>query len=552
MNNDAFFAMNFAIAVVTLIIMSILAWMIIWAYKEIKNKFPVARKAYQRREGLSRLLANAERNNFKGKTLMLEHFLSTNENAAFEQRVSSQWHSIAKLKERLDEKYNSEFKIDIASRSCNISGDRCDIVFELTVAEPSDYAGTKFFMNFETTQIEVSNNKGRDLLKFKNVEENIHGYTIEDANGNECLEMTYAVNIIYPNDIPEDSAPVRAIFAAINESALDAIDYKSEKEFTRVYRIQSYNGELQLEAIRQETKVYSDEELDTYFAPITMRYQNELHKVSPSAAVELFSIALYNGENVFVRGIMGVGKSTLSQVVINRLSNRHDVIIVKISPTQIEELGSLTVKNWLMRQLSMYEGQRVIIDLDEAEKLLVQDEKGHSKANTFMLELLDGDFKKQTGCSTILTYNINNSEINPAIFRAGRCGVESEVTALTKDMANKAVKMLKNAMPDYIFHENRYNSLCDGANKDSQGREYCPKGFITIADLTKECFKLREYNTLLIAAIRNVSKGVIAPKKHEAPPTPSIPVLPTIPKAPTRKEIPPAVTNAIKEQLKKQ
>jgi hypothetical protein len=250
--------------------------------------------------------------------------------------------------------------------------------------------------------------------------------------------------------------------------------------------------------------------------PFAVTYKGTAHKIKASAFAKLAAEnVLLHGENVQLYGTYGTGKSTMMEMIQYYVSSLANTMVVVLSPTDLSIIQKNSAKflHMLSPDPTDENPTKVVFFIDDAEKALLDQGGVHTEDNTIILALMDGDWKQQLNCSTIMSFNAPKEKLNQGIFRSGRSGLSAEIGPLNTEYAHKAVKALRRELTSKTFDDALFNELLRTDNRLPNGVVYSPSGTITIADLSKACFKNREYTAAVIAAI----KASAEPDIEEAP-----------------------------------
>ena len=432
-----------------------------------------------------------------GETLIAT-WLEAQGNTAYQIRTTS----IRILIDDFIERITEDFHVIVAKNICTMETRSCTLVYELT---PKEGTTTKYYLALSTGEQLSKDSKDRPQYVRKVGNEPIEGDSFVIGSGIQIIMSTAIVD--------GDDDDYRIILNHLRNCEVEYVYYPVDKEVSmqimRLYT--SPSGEMRLNPIWKKSRQISSEMLNATFMPFGVKYQGQSYEISPADFAKIAAEdVLYNGENVQLYGTYGTGKSTILDMIVHYLASRPDVLVIMLTPSQIQELENSTASTTLLKQLTQDPDSenpiKIVFVVDDAEAAMKGDGV-HSNTNTVFLSILDGDFKTQLNCATIMSFNASKSELNQGLFRAGRSGLSAEVKPLDQEQADKAVKVLRRTHTNKVFDGQLYTELLQAENKLPNGVTYAGKGQITIADLTKQCFRTYALTNSIKDAIRRYKVG---------------------------------------------
>ena len=411
-----------------------------------------------------------------------------------------------------------------------------------TVAKLVAPNGTTIMVSYSFNSYEFTDHKGRE--GYKTVDGEYDLKMITDADG----KITYGsqLAIIHAAHLDQYDEAVAGILSAHEAAHIVPIIYKeSTTTNTKIGRIKFGNNGPQLIWDRQQIKHFTDEQMDAQFAPIELEYAGEQVYCHASDAFNFGTIAMRNGQNLFIYGPPGLGKTTGAEKLLSRLQQFPETYCIWLTVDVIESIlsragGVQELADCLAwtKHMGDEDGKNVkfCFFIDEAEKLLEGSDNGiHSKTATFMLELLDGAVRKiMHNVTTCLVFNADPTQLNTRLFRKGR-GMLLKLDLLDAERATKFMVSLRDTMTDRVFDAKQFDKLLTEAQVQTDGQVYAPIGYTTVADVVN-CYRPKEMHDSLLTAIRAANK----PKVYEKPKpkvTPEVvipaPTLKVNPKTPT-------------------
>lgn len=424
---------------------------------------------------------------------LIATWLESQGNSAYRIQTSS----IKVLIDEFIDKISQDFQVITAKNICKMETRVCTFVYELT---PKEGPPNKYYIALSTNEQVTKDSKARPTWIRKVGNEPIEGESFVIGSGIQVIMST--------NMGTEDDDDYRMIVNALRQTEVEYVYYEVDKDInTQVMRLYTNpNGEMRLTPIWKKSRQISAEMLDATFMPFQVMYSGQNYEIAPSAFAKIAAEdVLYNGENIQLYGTYGTGKSTLLEMITHYVAARPDVMVIILGASQIRELEDSTKSTTLLKQLTQdpetENPMKIVFVVDDAEAAMKSDGV-HTATNTVFLSILDGDYKTQLNCATIMSFNASKTELNQGLFRAGRAGLSAEIKPLDKAHGESAVKVLRRVYTNKLFDAQLYNELLNTENKLPNGVVYAGKGEITIADLTKRCFRTHQLVNSIKDAIR--------------------------------------------------
>jgi GTPase SAR1 family protein len=388
--------------------------------------------------------------------------------------------------------------------------------------------GTTLFMSFGFQPNFYEDHKGRPHWKFTDEDANLALLVDEKKNFSYGSQL----NIVHAAHLSEADDSIAGLLRCHEESRIESISYK-ESVFTNsnIGRVKysSYGPQVYWE--KQKINHFTDEQVDSQYAPIKLSYSGEEVACHASDAFNFGVTAMMNKANLFLYGPPGLGKTTMARQLLGRLQRFPDTYCIWLGvdtvSTMISRNGGVQEMVELLQSLGqgMDREPSIYLFIDEAEKLMEETGTGvHSEMATLILELLDGAIRTSIGnVTTCLVFNADPNKLNPRLFRKGR-GMLLELGLLDTDRATKFMLSLRDTMDkDMVFDPKQFDKLLTQEQVQTDGQVYAPIGFTTVADVV-DCYRAKAVNDTLITAIRAASKPKVYTKPMSAPkpPTPKV------------------------------
>lgn len=353
-------------------------------------------------------------------------------------------------------------------------------------------------------------------------------FSIESVLRNGALAVNPQISLLYGAELKEDDAVLIQLLADFDEASIEEIKYPNDKT-NRVWlnrlQIRPYGG-LELEEYSMMRRTASEEYFNDAYNPVSIEFNGQDYDIDMDKAIEIGAFSLSKGNNLYIFGSPGTGKTSLMELIQLTLQDYETTSIVNISTEMLEELQGIGGEQNIRKALqeNIEQGLRTIFVIDEAERVMTSDSQGiHSKESSFVLRLLDGSLQRELNCATVLVFNARPEQLNSALFRKGRVGMQFELKPLKRNRALNLVKYLKEALPDRIFDQGQFERILEQCNQ-LPGRldHYAGVGEITLGDVWS-CFVEADSRALIVQKLREQA-GIELPKKKQevVAPRPSV------------------------------
>ena len=400
------------------------------------------------------------------------------------------------------------------SQVCTIGRYNCEYTVEFVLD------GQPAVMRFNSRSDELFDDKKR--LRF--VSDNMEIEELEEEEGS--ISVVASAELVYANSIEDDNDALLDFLYELDKNRIEKVSYPVVlNNPVRLKRlVKSLTGFSVAPFLRNVERV-SEEYLDAAYMPIAIDFHGEKHKLKMSDALPWLVSALQGGQNVYMFGKTGTGKTRLSeQIQAAMLDNDPSVNCIQITASMLNDIASTEGQAAFIAAMSaeVQKGMQNILVFDEAESALEATHSGvHSQTNSIMLQLLDGPLGRDLGATCLLIFNAPMKSLNPIAFRKGRMGVAVEVTPLDTEHARSTVKVLQTSLEGKVFDQKQFENALNQANFLSDGSMYAGIGEMTIADVY-DCFMDRDSRAMLLDALRRAS-GISIPKGKKKPKGVSIP-----------------------------
>lgn len=425
------------------------------------------------------------------------------------------------------------YLVNINTQMCSYSTSTC--FTQLTLM---DKKGRNFFIVFNDTLQNPLYEDGRPKFNFVHDVEDQVGNYVSDIKYDEqdAVRVMSDFHIGTAKAIDANDGNLIEIRDLLQECEIDHIIYPPEKRKNqvRMFSFEKSGDSYRLRRYWTTVEVPSAKNLDLLYAPVGLEYATEKVTLRASDTLELCELAITDTtspQNVYIWGTPGTGKSTWLDILASAIQDKdEDTIVIKVPSSTIKELESSDAMAALKAEIADLRERNggiapIVLLIDEAENLLARDSGGiHSSINTLMLSILDGSDRRELGCTTVLAFNAPRQTLNAALFRTGRAGLILELNPIPAPQAKAAAALLQQLDVEnkFAFNQDIFNTYIETENKDIEGKVYSPKGFITLADLTKGCFQPRATADKLRDAIKamaelHTSDRQFAPKESTPP-----------------------------------
>jgi hypothetical protein len=153
-----------------------------------------------------------------------------------------------------------------------------------------------------------------------------------------------------------------------------------------------------------------------------------------------FSVSELQNENptgrlILVYGEPGTGKTFFICGLINEVL---DAIFVLIPSHMVEDLAGPKLIPMLIRARSLSDSDKpIVLVIEDADKALVPREEGSLASISSLLNISDGIVGRTLNLRVVCTTNAKETEIDPALMRAGRLSTKIEIGPLSPEQAQE-------------------------------------------------------------------------------------------------------------------
>jgi hypothetical protein len=376
--------------------------------------------------------------------------------------------------------------------------------------------GTTLFVSFGFHPAGYEDHKGRQKFKFEKEDSKLSVF----VDAEKLFTYGNSMNIVHSSHLNEYDDSIAEVLRCFKDSKVEMISYKEPSMVnSRVGRISYGSFGAQINWEGRKINNFTDEMIDSEFAPIKLSYGGEQYNCHASDAFNFATVAMTEGTNIFVYGLPGLGKTIMAEQLLSRLQRFENAYCVWLGvdtiTTMLQRSGGVQEIIEVLQNIGHRndEHSKFYLFIDEAEKLLEDTNTGvHSPSATLMLELLDGAVRKSIGdVTTCLVFNADPTKLNNRLFRKGR-GMLLELSLLDADRATKFMLSLRDTMKGKIFDAKQFDKLLTEEQRQTDGQIYAPVGFTTVADVV-DCYRPAAMNDVLLTAIRAADK----PKVYSKP-----------------------------------
>lgn len=430
------------------------------------------------------------------------------------------------------------FSIMEVQQECDLQGTYCNVVWKLTHA-----TGLVIFMSGTTRSELYLDEKDRPLHKFH--EETGMDFVFYTEEGK--VPTISRLMIVFPTTEIEN-VEVKNLLRTIEVSELEhlAYDDTDKAKVASVFRIgkegRLFRTQLSIPAMKLQN-------LSRIYPLIKMNAGGMEAEILAGDAIKIAVASLAAGDNLFIKGPYGTGKTQFNFRVAQMLGSMPNTRAITITANELLSVSDNTsLIEALTGQFATDFGDkkmRNVLFIEEAELLL---SSTNSAIVSFMRSILDGQLSNQWNLAVSLEYNAADAQLDGGTLRAGRKQLVYELGPLTEGEANMAVSTFKFQMTDKIFDEEKFKTLLAQENKTDAGESYCPRNRIVLADLLT-CFVDRSFKDRIQQLITKVAPTVLLEQKPVLPvlglpataPKAPAPILPTT--KPAEPLVKPAVPN---------
>jgi hypothetical protein len=406
----------------------------------------------------------------------------------------------------LQEKYPG---CKVLSQVCDINRKNCEFTYEVRAA-----SGKVFILRFNSEDSHLTDHK--DRLRFIANGFNITDYEFEK----DKVNLIHSAEVVHSADQKIDDDDFLDLVDVFEEACVQQVQYPLEMlSPVRLQRLSRTPFGLQVTPYSRDIIPQDAEMINLAYREVQVEFHGEKHSLPMNDAVDWMTSALLAGENVYMFGQTGTGKTRLSEQLQLRLTQQErGANCIQVTTSMLQDIKSIGGLDAFINALSQSseKGEKNILVFDEAESALEAGASGvHTELNSLMLQLLDGSIRRDLNLSCVLIFNAPPSSLNPIAFRRGRAGIIIELQALPKAQAEKFAKVLQssNNVQNKVFDNKQFEKLADEANFLSNGVMYAGVNEITLADIYA-CFMDRDSRALLLDALRRKA-GIEIPKREK-------------------------------------
>lgn len=442
----------------------------------------------------------------QGDRTLINRYIETTGDSKYAVLMLSKVYVTEKLLAALKQAYPTARML---SQVCDINRKNCEFTYELRSKN-----GEVFILRFNSEDHRLRDNKERLQFVSNSFEITDYEFTANKVNFVFSMEIVHGAHIEYHHDDLLDLQDV------LTSCEADYINYPVEMlSPVRLHRLARALGGLTVQPYHRDITPQDAEMLNVAYEEVAIDFHGERHSLPMSDAVDWMVSALSAGENVYMFGETGVGKTRLSEEIQLRVVNSDpDTNCIQVTTSMLSDIKSIggldAFVNALQAQAS--KGIKNILVFDEAESALEAGVSGvHTELNSLMLQLLDGSIRRDLNLTCVLIFNAKPNKLNPIAFRRGRAGVMIELKPLGKERAVKLTKILQGKIANKVFDNAMFEKLVTEQNFLSNGTMYAGANEITLADVYA-CFMDRDTRAILIEALRRKA-GIVIPKREKKP-----------------------------------
>ena len=458
-----------------------------------------------------KLISSADRGAYSDNTTtrqqLLHHFVEATGNS--NHKMIDFWGPFAVdyLVEQLKENYKNFTEV---TSICSLGKISCETIIRFDTSKGSPVLLKIYSYH---TDIEATKNKP----SYTTEEFDIEDYATE----NNQINIAHQVHMMFSNKLDQDSPEIADVLFDIQDAKLDQVEHKVENMTTRLYRLAINSlGTSYLDEFFKNVTKETDQYYDLAYNKIGINYNGETHEVSMAKALKIACFGLENGENLYISGGPGTGKSKLKDLIQAHLFGLKNVNLIEITPGIIQELQTAAGQTGFLKAFKdkIQNGQKNIIFIDEAERLMARgNDDIHTENTELILQILDGSLQKELNCSTVLVFNATPNKLNPALFRRGRVGLHFELTPLLRAQADQLVNYLReHSQKEKFFDSAEYARILEDMSTliPGENHAYAQVGQITLGDVY-DCFLGFDKKALIVNMLREEA-GIALPERPPA------------------------------------
>jgi hypothetical protein len=427
-------------------------------------------------------------NNPQAREALITHYVNAVDDAT-SYKVDSyrMYHQVQPTLEQLQK----IFTIKVVNEYCDWTNKNCMSIVQL-IGE----TGIPIFMSYRRME---TDNTFEDKAVYSNANGPIEGPFIIGAD----TEIVYGANLT-------DMSDVKALKQIIEENKVGYIDYpKKQTQEQHSFQRLAYSKGNGYYFQTVYANVNHNFPIDLLYNKVELEFAGEKHKIDTSVAVPIFGSLLESGRSIAIFGKPGVGKTRLMDIVANNLyhESKSPIQVIQITPGMIDALQTPELQGFLVDSLGQRDDKgnfyyRNVFLIDEAESSLKSAADGiHTRDNSLLLQLMDGEIGRSINASVICTFNAKPTELNSALFRKNRISAVVELLPLDEASARKLVRLIRQDSPELVLDQKQFESSLMGVNADTKGIVYAKAGEITLADVFAT-FAPRDVHMALLESIR--------------------------------------------------
>lgn len=387
---------------------------------------------------------------------------------------------------------------EVLTRFCNLKNTSCQTIYKVV-----GKSGKPMVIQFNWSEANYLDSRERIAYVGE-------GFDLSEYVNDKSFSFSNSVEIMFSADVPFDHSDILDIVDMIRLCEVQRVTYESTVTRAKVFRMVVSGGKYRIVPQWREIPMQPEEYLRAAYSQVGVSFNGENVQLDMGKALTFAVEALKDEQNLYLLGGPGVGKTTLVDQLQVLLSNdsEMDINIVAITPGIMQELQTAAAQGdfiTAIQELQEYGSQLTVLIIDEAETLLVQEQKGiHSLNNTLMLQLLAGSLQKDLGIVSVLIFNARPEQLNQNLFRNGRQGLIYDLSPINREQAVELANQLKAKFPEKAFDNGAFTKYLDNESQFPDGTVYSKAGEITLADVYA-CFMDRDRKSLLVDMLREMS-----------------------------------------------
>lgn len=237
-----------------------------------------------------------------------------------------------------------------------------------------------------------------------------------------------------------------------------------------------------------DTVIKSLDELDISYPNIVLSYADKQHNTKPSKIISPILNAIAAHHNLYITGPVGAGKTVFANFLASTISAESNSRIFYVNSGTLKLFNTPEFYGYVQTifntsNVNTEDGKSTkrlnVLIIDEAQTVF-----NSNKDNTMLLNILDGEFKRAHNLVCICIFSELGSNLDPALFRAGRKGVIIDIKPIQKvDTPAKVKNIKENLAKNEQFDDSLFKELLDKENiLTNSDKPYAKAGEITLAD----------------------------------------------------------------------